>query len=229
MIENVVTHEGYRNKGYGTRLLKKALEIAQGEGCYKVMLKRFFKLIIIAGLLWFLSHTILITIDGLVDNLGQCDVGIVLGNKVELDGTPSQRLQGRLDKAAELYKDKYFQYIIVSGGTGKEGFDEAQTYEVDLDILAGLYGGTNESKRSQHIQGLKALKAKGGNFAFEVGATEIVLEAKRPDGAGDSGTARVVSIIPFLVMKTAALGRGKPKDAYDIYLCVKHYQGAYGH
>ncbi|WP_242831458.1 GNAT family N-acetyltransferase, partial [Dehalobacter sp. UNSWDHB] len=137
MIENVVTHEGYRNKGYGTRLLKEALEIGQGEGCYKVMLKRFFKVIIIAGLLWFLSHTILITIDGLADNLGQCDVGIVLGNKVELDGTPSQRLQGRLDKAAELYKDKYFQYIIVSGGTGKEGFDEAKVMKNYL-VKAGI-------------------------------------------------------------------------------------------
>jgi GNAT superfamily N-acetyltransferase len=38
LIENVVTHEEYRNKGYGTRLLKKALEIAQETGCYKVML-----------------------------------------------------------------------------------------------------------------------------------------------------------------------------------------------
>ena len=101
------------------------------------MLKRFFKVIIIAGLLWFLSHTILITIDGLVDNLGQCDVGIVLGNKVEVDRTPSQRLQGRLDKAAELYKDKYFQYIIVSGGTGKEGFDEAKVMK-DYLVKAGI-------------------------------------------------------------------------------------------
>ncbi|MFZ5987911.1 MAG: GNAT family N-acetyltransferase [Bacillota bacterium] len=38
LIENVVTHNEYRNKGYGTRLLKKALEIAQETGCYKVML-----------------------------------------------------------------------------------------------------------------------------------------------------------------------------------------------
>ena len=38
LIENMVTHEGYRNKGYGTRLLKKALEIARDKGCYKVML-----------------------------------------------------------------------------------------------------------------------------------------------------------------------------------------------
>ncbi len=38
LIENVVTHEEYRNKGHGTRLLKKALEIANEKGCYKVML-----------------------------------------------------------------------------------------------------------------------------------------------------------------------------------------------
>ena len=38
LIENVVTHEDYRNKGYGTKLLKKALEIARDKGCYKVML-----------------------------------------------------------------------------------------------------------------------------------------------------------------------------------------------
>ena len=38
IIENVVTHENYRNKGYGTRLLKEAQEIAKENGCYKVML-----------------------------------------------------------------------------------------------------------------------------------------------------------------------------------------------
>ncbi|NLK73520.1 MAG: GNAT family N-acetyltransferase [Clostridiales bacterium] len=38
LIENVVTHEAYRKRGYGTQLLKKALEIAQNRGCYKVML-----------------------------------------------------------------------------------------------------------------------------------------------------------------------------------------------
>lgn len=38
LIENVVTHESYRNKGYGTAVLKKAIEITQLKNCYKVML-----------------------------------------------------------------------------------------------------------------------------------------------------------------------------------------------
>lgn len=75
--------------------------------------------------IWFIIHTLIITIDGLNDNIGVSDVAVVLGNKVDLDGNPSKRLQGRLDKAVELYEKEYFDYIIVSGGVGKEGFDEA--------------------------------------------------------------------------------------------------------
>lgn len=76
-------------------------------------------------LLWVVAHTLIITIDGLNDEVGKSDVAVVLGNKVELDGRPSKRLQGRLDKAIELYNKEYFNYIIVSGGLGKEGFNEA--------------------------------------------------------------------------------------------------------
>lgn len=38
LIENVVTHPDYRNKGYGTAVLKKSVQIAHENGCYKVML-----------------------------------------------------------------------------------------------------------------------------------------------------------------------------------------------
>ncbi len=102
---------------------------------------------------------------------------------------------------------------------------EGERYNVDLDIMAGMYGGTDESRKSQHIQGLKALKITGGNFAFEVPPIEVKVDAPRPDGALDTGKIRVVAIVPFLIMKAAALGRGKPKDAYDIYFCIKHYPG----
>lgn len=38
LIENVVTHKDFRRKGYGTQVLRKAMNIAWGHDCYKVML-----------------------------------------------------------------------------------------------------------------------------------------------------------------------------------------------
>jgi GNAT superfamily N-acetyltransferase len=38
LIENVVTHKDYRNKGYGKMVLKKAVDVAREKNCYKVML-----------------------------------------------------------------------------------------------------------------------------------------------------------------------------------------------
>jgi GNAT superfamily N-acetyltransferase len=38
LIENVVTAEAYRGRGYGTAVLNHAAEIAKGENCYKLML-----------------------------------------------------------------------------------------------------------------------------------------------------------------------------------------------
>ncbi|EMJ88236.1 YdcF family protein [Leptospira meyeri] len=62
---------------------------------------------------------------------------LVLGNKVELNGMPSDRLQARLDRAITLYKENLIQKIIVSGGIGKEGFDEAKVMKKYL-ISQGL-------------------------------------------------------------------------------------------
>lgn len=38
LIENVVTHAGHRQQGWGRRLLRDALDRAWAQGCYKVML-----------------------------------------------------------------------------------------------------------------------------------------------------------------------------------------------
>lgn len=38
VIENVVTHEDYRGNGFGTRCVRRAIELAEERGCYKVML-----------------------------------------------------------------------------------------------------------------------------------------------------------------------------------------------
>jgi len=63
--------------------------------------------------------------DGLHDEIAHADLGVVLGNTVYPDGTPSPRLVARLDRAVELFKQDVFPRILVSGAIGKEGRDEA--------------------------------------------------------------------------------------------------------
>lgn len=38
LIENVVTHADFRGRGYATQILDAATDLAQAEGCYKIML-----------------------------------------------------------------------------------------------------------------------------------------------------------------------------------------------
>lgn len=78
---------------------------------------------LVAGLI--LAGTAILVAAGLRDNIGKADAGLVLGSKVELDGTPSARLRARLDRTLELYNAGQFPKVITSGGVGKEGFDEA--------------------------------------------------------------------------------------------------------
>ena len=73
----------------------------------------------------FILGTTILVVAGLSDSIGTADIALVLGSKVELDGTPSPRLRARLDRTLELYRAGYFPAVIASGGTGKEGFDEA--------------------------------------------------------------------------------------------------------
>lgn len=92
------------------------------------MLKTWLKRLAIACSLLlgiFLLACIVLVCAGLRDDLGKADIGLVLGNKVERDGTPSPRLRARLEKTLKLYQAGYFPRVIVSGGVGQEGFDEA--------------------------------------------------------------------------------------------------------
>lgn len=91
-------------------------------------MRRFTKLFLrafLAAIGAFVLGTLLLVGAGLRDDVGKTDVALVLGSKVELTGVPSQRLKARLDKTVELYQAGYFPWVIVSGGLGKEGFDEA--------------------------------------------------------------------------------------------------------
>ena len=149
-------------------------------------------------------------------HIGSVDVDVLINHIKLKDSGYLTMSKILLRNGYEEHTDKYFSFI-------KRVHVDGIDYYVDVDILAGMYGGTQKKKRSQHVQGVKALKATGGNFAFEFDPQMIRVEAERPDGAFDVARVNVIAVVPYFVMKTAAMGRGKAKDAYDLYFLVKHY------
>lgn len=151
-------------------------------------------------------------------HIGSVDVDVLI-NHLTLHDEGYQNMARVLQGSGyREHPDKYFSFV-------KTVEVEGISYDVDVDILAGMYGGTQPKRRSQHVQGIKALKATGGNCAFDFPPQKIYVEAKRPDGAFDVVNVSVVAVVPYLIMKAAAMGRGKAKDAYDIYFLLKHYRG----
>ena len=86
---------------------------------------RLFTRLVLAALSVLVLASIVLVIAGLNDRHGQAALIVVPGNTIAPDGTPSPRLQARLDVAVKLFKQGNAPRIFVSGGTGKEGFDEA--------------------------------------------------------------------------------------------------------
>ncbi|MCI8793632.1 MAG: hypothetical protein HFG38_12735 [Eubacterium sp.] len=151
-------------------------------------------------------------------HIGSVDVDVLINHMTLHDEGYQNMSRILLKNGYREHPEKYFSFI-------KTVEVQDVFYDVDVDILAGMYGGTQEKKRSQHVQGMKALKATGGNFAFDYPSQKIYLETKRPDGAVDVANVSVIAVVPYLIMKTAAMGRGKAKDAYDIFFLIRHYRG----
>jgi len=99
---------------------------------------------------------------------------------------------------------------------------------VEVNLLAGEYGGTGKGRRHQKAQDVQARKARGCDLVFGSPA-KIVLSGMLPNGATNKLTVKVASIGTFLVMKGMALWqRMNEKDAYDVYYCCKYYPGGLG-
>jgi vancomycin permeability regulator SanA len=102
--------------------------------------KRVLLLVTLSIVLAFTLSATLIVADGLTDDIHATDVAIIPGNTVEKDGRPSARLQARLDQTVALYRQGLFLNVIVSGGVGREGFDEAEVmkrYLVESGVPEG--------------------------------------------------------------------------------------------
>lgn len=88
-------------------------------------LKRIVVRAVLAGIGLFVAAAGLIALSGLRDDVHLADAAVVLGAEVRADGTPHPRLATRLDAALALYDSGVVKNVIVSGGIGASGFDEA--------------------------------------------------------------------------------------------------------
>ncbi|MBJ6111373.1 YdcF family protein [Hymenobacter sp. BT523] len=89
---------------------------------------------VLLGLLlaWFVGHTAFTVVDGLTDEGKTADVAVVLGNKVNEDGSLSARLESRLQCSLALYRNGRAHRLLVSGGLGREGYFEARKMKAYL-------------------------------------------------------------------------------------------------
>jgi vancomycin permeability regulator SanA len=101
------------------------------------MIKKAFKVTAALFSVWFLVHSTFIIADGLTDEAGASEFGVILGNKVNEDGTLSDRLKTRLDKGIQLYRDSLVRQLVVTGGHGEEGYDEG-TVMADYLVRNGV-------------------------------------------------------------------------------------------
>jgi len=83
--------------------------------------KNRLKIVIRLLLLWVVLHLAYVTFDGLYEYKGRADIAVVLGNRVDADSSLSPVLQGRVDKALQLYRQGRIRTIMVSGGRGMTG------------------------------------------------------------------------------------------------------------
>lgn len=128
---------------------------------------------LLAALLVIVLATAALIIAGTVDDAQPSDVAIVLGSKVETSGQPSARLAARLDRGAHMYHTKLARAVIVSGGFGVEGFDEAMVMRDYLvrqgvpasAILVDSYGVTTEATA---INSAALMRARGWRSAIVV-------------------------------------------------------------
>ncbi len=148
-------------------------------------------------------------------HIGSIDVDLALNHK-ELTAAGYQMI-GEILRKHGYEKDARQPFIFRK---------QVHGHIVQVDFLAGEYGGTGRGHRTQKAMDMQPRKARGCDLAFEIPPEEIPIQGKLPDGALDEVKVKVASVVPFLVMKGMAMeDRRKPKDAYDIYFVLRHYPG----
>jgi vancomycin permeability regulator SanA len=74
---------------------------------------------------------------GTTDYRRAAEIVVVFGAQVHEDGRPSTSLRDRMDTAVDLYKGRLVKKVLVSGGVGDSGYNEALVMR-DMAVEAGV-------------------------------------------------------------------------------------------
>jgi hypothetical protein len=98
-------------------------------------------------------------------------------------------------------------------------------FTMQIDFLAGEYGGSAKSHRHQKVQDMLAHKGRGTDLAFNNFYKEEI-QGTFPNGAEVRVTVCFANEIAMFAMKGVAISqRTKAKDYYDLYMLAKHLAG----
>ncbi len=168
--------------------------------------KRLLRLSLICALL-FAFGFFAVRADGVRDRVFPADVALVLGAKVYVDNVCSKRLQARLQRAVELYRQGMCKVIIVSGGVEKNGIDEAKAMRMyllkqnipDAAIVVDPSGANTRASAvftAEYMRENKLTKALAVTQFFHITRSRLALQQEGVPTVG-SAHARYFSKLDF--------------------------------
>ncbi len=167
-------------------------------------------------------HSQLVVIGGWVPDLqlpgkghlGSIDVDLAVDTR-SLPQGPYATILKRLTEAG--YRQGHLSNVFLRDVPGIRA-----PVAVKLDLVAGQYAGASQPQSIQRVQEMVVGTLRGVDLALDLW-DEIKIEGERPDGLADTVRARAATLEGLICMKAFALAeRDNPKDAYDVYFCLKN-------
>jgi hypothetical protein len=152
-------------------------------------------------------------------HVGSLDIDVALDFKTIPDDTYDTILRTLLKRGYERDQTQPFRLFR------KMKTAEGRDITIEVDFMAGEYGGTGKGRRTQKVQDVRARKARGCDLVFE-NSVVVTIDGILPEGGKGRVSFRIAGVVPFIVMKGMALfERMKEKDAYDIFYCIENFPG----
>lgn len=143
---------------------------------------------------------------------------------------PEDRYETILETLGRL---GYSQRKSVSGKPVPASFEKAikiaeVTFTMQIDFLAGEYGGTAKNHRHQEVQDMLARKGRGTDLVFD-NFYEHEVQGHLPNGAEVRVRVNFANEVAMFAMKGVTIAeRTKAKDYYDLYMIARHLKGGPG-